>query len=58
MQKEDFVFFENLNVKLELKTGYALFGTILRVSDDCLVFQTNQKTSILPMSDILRVLEW
>ena len=59
MEKEDFQFFEEIsNVKIELKTGFALFGEILRVSNDCIVFQTKQKTSIIPMSDILRVLEW
>jgi hypothetical protein len=59
MQKEDFEYFENIsNVKLVLKNEFTLYGTILRVSDDCIVFKTSQKTSILPMSDILKVLEW
>ena len=68
MQKEDFEFINiNLNVRVELsnrkkniadKPSFYLYGTILRVSDDAIVFKTDQKTSILRMCDIKSVVEW
>jgi len=59
MQKEDFDYInKNLNVRIELTPGFFLYGTILRVSDDSIVFKTDQKTSILRMTDIKSVLEW
>lgn len=58
MQKEDLEFFLGRNVKLELKTFFALYGEILKVSDDCLIFKTRQKTSIIRFEDIASVLEW
>lgn len=62
MQKEDIEYITpNTPVKIAFKTNtgrpFFLVGIILRVSDDCIVFKTDQKTSILPIDTILEVKE-
>ena len=58
MRKEDFEFFEGKPLKLVLKPNeFALYGKILRISDDCIIFQTKQKTSIIPFQNIFSLVE-
>ena len=58
MQKQDFEYFLGKPLRLILKPhDFSLYGKILRVSDDCIVFQTKQKTSIIPFQNISSLME-
>ncbi len=43
--------FLNQRVKL-VKEGYALYGTIIEVKDDCLLFQTKTAVSVIRLDVI------
>lgn len=44
--------FEGFFVKLVYQNGFVLYGTLSEVYDDCLMFTTRQKSSIISFSEI------
>lgn len=58
MQQQEIKFFEGKNIKLVLRGDYALYGTIEKVAETSIFFRTPTKTSLIDISEILRIVEW
>ena len=60
MKKEDVEYFAvpKRNVKITLYPNFSIIGHIDRVSDDCFIFTTSQKSSLIKMADLKTIVEW
>ncbi len=47
MKREDIIFFLDKTVRLVKSDGFVLTGKILKVTDDNILFETNQATSLI-----------
>jgi len=54
MRKEKIGIFINKRVKL-VKNGFALYGVIVDVDEDCLLFKTDKATSIIRFDAIQEI---
>jgi len=52
MNREIFLKYVERNVKLKLKDGFVLYGTITEVFEDCIEFESKQDTSIISFDEI------
>ena len=55
MKREDIELFLNQNVKLVQDDGFVLYGTIQNVTDDSVLFSTDQKTSLIAINYIKEI---
>lgn len=55
MNKEILERFQNKPVKIIFTDGFILFGTIIEVHDDCVLFKTPKMTSVIAFSRIVEV---
>ena len=49
--------FLDMHVKLELRSGFGIKGTIIELYDDCFLFRTNQADSVIEYNDVQMLVE-
>ncbi len=57
MDREQFLRYENKNVRLVFSTGFVLYGHINKVFSDSIEFTTPQKTSLIRFERIYEISE-
>ena len=57
MQKEFFIKYKGGKVKIQLKDGFGIKGTIADVFEDCFEFKTHQGTSIIMFDEVVMMME-
>lgn len=57
MQKEFFLKYQNKKVKIQLKDGFGIKGTITDIFEDCFEFTTFQGTSIIVFDQVTVLME-
>jgi len=58
MKKEDLRIFLNQSVKLVLNNNFRLFGEIIKVTDDSIIFKTKERTSLIKFEFIREIVGW
>ena len=56
MEQRAIKHFFGKEIELTLNDGFFLIGTVIDVYDDSILFRTTQKDSIIPLSDIHKVI--
>ena len=57
MEAEDLSFLLNKHVKLRKKDNYVIFGYIVELKKDCLIFQTKTAKALISLDCIESVVE-